>query len=94
MFADGDGNVPGMFLSAMTGRVDQRHPVGAWNWAGVDEDASRLHVAEIDHLAGAVRVHRPEMMEADRIAIHVFPSRVKHSTVGQDGRRVLCEGTG
>jgi hypothetical protein len=34
------------------------------------------------------------MMEADRVAIDVFPAGVQHAAVGQDGGRILGEGAG
>ncbi len=50
---------------------DDAHRAGR---LGVEHHGSGVHVAEVDHLAGAVGVGGPEVVELDAAAVDVFPA--------------------
>ena len=81
-----------VFGGAVAGRADQHHAVRARDRLGVEIDVAGVEIAEVDGLAGAVGVHRPEVVIVDLRAIDVFPAGVEDSPVGQHpGRVVLLE---
>jgi hypothetical protein len=53
----------------MPRRVDEGELIASGDRLGVEENAPRVHVAEVDHRPGAIGIHRPEVMEADRVAV-------------------------
>ena len=54
--------MPVVLALAVAGRVDEDDLVGAGDGLRVDEDAAGVVVAEIDRVAGAVGVARPEVV--------------------------------
>src|SRR6266496_5860613 len=55
--------------------------VGSRNWLGINHRGAGMKIAEPGHLRRAVRVHRPEMMEMNLAAVHVFPPGVENTSV-------------
>ena len=84
-----DRNHTHVLVAAMPGRKRCHHLLRARNRFGVDHHRVGVHVSVVDHLAGAVRVHRPQMVIADLAAVDVFPSLVQNPPVGHHPRRVF-----
>lgn len=74
---------------AVTWRKVDQHVARLGDRPRVDHDDPRMHVAKIDHLAGAVGVDCPQVMELDLAPVHVLPARVQDPSIGQHGRSVV-----
>jgi len=78
---NGDG--AGVFGFAVAGGEDGDDVVGVGDGVGVDHERVGVHVAVVDHLARAVGVAGPEVVEAHAAAVHVFPPLVNDPPVGE-----------
>ena len=78
-----------MLRRAVSGREDRRDLVGAGDRFRIDHDDPRVHVAEVRHLAGAVGIDGPEMVERHLVAVDVLPAGEKDAPVRQHGGRVV-----
>ena len=88
-FGVDDGDRSHVFGTSVSGRERGHHLVGAGNRLSVQHRHARMLVAEKYHLAGSVRVDRPEVMEHRLAAVDVLPAHVKYASVVQHPRRVV-----
>ena len=89
-----DHHLAGVFGRPVITRINKDDLARLRDWLGVNEHFARRLVAIIDLLLGPIRVHRPQVMERHRVAVHIIPTRVQDASVGQDARGVLGDRTG
>ena len=82
-------DVSGMFRHAVPGRERGDHLVRARNRLGIQHGDPAEAVAEVGHLARAIRIHRPQVMEVDLRAVDVFPTHIQDPAIGHGPRRVV-----